>query len=220
MHLYICNMDPFFIFGIFALIFSIIVHEVMHGVAAYMLGDLTAKMEGRLTINPLPHIDPIGSVLLPAILILSGSGFLFGWAKPVPFNPYNLRNQRWGEAVVAAAGPGINLLIALVFGFGIRFFGGALSEAALALTAQVVFINLLLCCFNLIPIPPLDGSKVLRAILPWRAAEAFDNMEEFLRRIGPIGLFLVLLIFSTTLWPIFARGLSTVFFLITGSSLG
>lgn len=210
-------MDPVFLFGLFALIFSIIVHEVAHGYAAHLLGDPTARLEGRLTLNPIPHIDPVGSILLPAVLFLSGTGFLFGWAKPVPFNPYNLRDQKWGEAIVAFAGPGINLLIALVFGLGIRFFGGALGDAALALTAQVVLINILLGLFNLIPIPPLDGSKVLKSLLPYRASLVFGRFEELFAGIGFFGLFLFLMLFSTVLWPFFSQAIDFVFGLITGT---
>lgn len=104
------------IFYFIVLIFSIIIHEVAHGYAAYMLGDATAKLQGRLTLNPAPHIDPIGSLLVPLICVLSPGGFLFGWAKPVPYNPYNLRNQRWGESLVAVAGVATNLFLALFLG--------------------------------------------------------------------------------------------------------
>src|SRR5665213_608206 len=103
------------IFTIVILILSVIMHEVAHGYAAYMLGDPTAKNAGRLTLNPLAHIDLFGSILVPAILVLTNAGVLFGWAKPVPYNPFNLRNQRWGDAIVGAAGVGTNLLLAVLF---------------------------------------------------------------------------------------------------------
>ena len=114
------------IFVLIILLFSIVIHEVAHGSVAYSLGDPTAKNAGRLTLNPIPHIDPIGSILLPGVLILmsvalGGGGIIFGWAKPVPINPYNFRDQKYGEVKVALAGPGANLLIALVFGLVLRF---------------------------------------------------------------------------------------------------
>src|SRR3989344_2210136 len=111
------------VFGIIALIFSVILHEVAHGYMANFLGDPTARLAGRLTLNPLPHIDPIGSIILPGILVISGSPLLIGYAKPVPYNPYNLRH-RFGEALVAFAGPGTNILLAVIFGLLIRFGAG------------------------------------------------------------------------------------------------
>lgn len=153
------------IFQIAILIFSVIVHEVSHGVAAYALGDMTAKRAGRLTLNPLPHIDPMGSIILPGLMVLTHSPILFGWAKPVPYNPYNFqKGGRYGEALVAFAGPGSNFALALIFGLVIRF--GFVPEAALTLAFVAVYTNILLGIFNLIPIPPLDGSKVLAGILP------------------------------------------------------
>src|SRR3989344_2127263 len=110
-----------FIFSIIVLIFSVIIHEVAHGWAANSLGDPTAKLAGRLTLNPIRHIDPVGTILIPLLLKLSGSPFLFGWAKPVPYNPYNLRNQRWGEAFVAVAGVATNLFLAILFGLLARY---------------------------------------------------------------------------------------------------
>src|ERR1700750_249745 len=103
-------------------LFSVIIHEVSHGYAALMQGDRTAEYEGRLTLNPLKHIDPVGTLILPILSLMLPGSFLFGWAKPVPFNPYNLRNQRWGEAIVVIAGPLSNIVIALIFGLFIRFF--------------------------------------------------------------------------------------------------
>lgn len=152
------------IFWIAVLIFSVIVHEVMHGVAAEKLGDPTARLEGRITLNPLPHIDLFGSIILPAALVLTGSSFVIGWAKPVPYNPYNFRRGgKWGEAIVAGVGPASNLALALLCGLLLRLgvFSG-LSEILIIF----VFVNTILFLFNLIPIPPLDGSKVLEALLP------------------------------------------------------
>ena len=152
---------------IIALIISIIIHEMAHGYAANWLGDPTAKLAGRLSPNPLVHIDPVGSILIPAVLFLSSAGFLFGWAKPVPYNPYNLKNQKWGEALVAAAGPLVNILLAVIFSLLIRSAGTlGLSPSFVDLASFIVYINILLAFFNMIPIPPLDGSKMLLALLP------------------------------------------------------
>src|SRR3989344_2299634 len=155
-----------FIFSILILILSVVVHEVAHGLAANALGDPTARLAGRLSMNPMKHIDPVGSVLVPLLLFMTNSSFLFGWAKPVPYNPYNLRDQRWGEMLVAIAGPASNLALALFFGLLIRFGGeGALPASFLSIATLVVITNLVLAIFNLVPIPPLDGSKILFSLL-------------------------------------------------------
>jgi Zn-dependent protease len=156
---------------------SVVIHEVSHGYAAYLQGDSTAYYEGRLTLNPLKHIDPIGSILIPIVTTLAG--FPFGWAKPVPFNPYNLRSQKWGEFWVAIAGPASNLLIALVFGLIVRFGLLSLPPAFITLSITVIIVNLGLAIFNLIPIPPLDGSKVLFAFLPYRFQQYRVVLERF-----------------------------------------
>ncbi len=213
-------MEPITLFFLIALILSIIIHEVSHGYAAEMLGDPTARLAGRLTLNPVPHIDLMGSIVLPAILVLTSSPFLFGWAKPVPYNPYNLKNQRWGEAIVAGAGPGINLLLALVFGLVIRFGIGELPTSFIALAALVVYINVLLACFNLIPIPPLDGSKLLRTLLPFRAQMAYQRFESALMVMGLLGVFLVLFLLLTLVGPLFQAFISLVFTLLTGVPVG
>lgn len=167
------------IFLIAILVMSVVIHEVAHGVAANYLGDPTAKLQGRLTLNPLPHVDPMGSVILPGILALSSAPFLFGWAKPVPYNPYNFqRGGRWGEAFVAAAGPAANLALAVVFAFAIRF--GLVPPEALSLATAIVFLNVLLALFNLIPIPPLDGSKILSALLPRSLALSYARVRNIL----------------------------------------
>lgn len=166
------------IFQIVVLIFSAIIHEYMHGWMADRLGDTTAKDAGRLTLNPIPHIDPFGSILVPALLIFSGVGFVFGWAKPVPFNPYNLRDQKYGAAKVAVAGPLGNLITALFFGMILRFLP-ITSPLAVALLQVVIYINLLLMIFNLVPIPPLDGSKVLQPFLPYSWQEKFYALERY-----------------------------------------
>lgn len=148
------------------LIVSIIAHEVAHGIAALWQGDPTAKNAGRLTLNPIAHIDPIGSIVVPLLCAVLSPGFMFGWAKPVPINPYNFRSQRWGEALVSFAGPLTNIIIALIFTGLIRFFTFGPAFVTFALSAIV--INIVLAIFNLIPIPPLDGSKILFSVLPQR----------------------------------------------------
>ena len=140
-----------------------------HGYAALLLGDPTAKNEGRLTFNLLPHIDPLGTIIVPAILLLTNAGILFGWAKPVPYNPYNLKGK-YSEAIVAAAGSAVNILIAVVFGLLYRFGIGILPEPILSLSAGIMYINLFLGLFNLIPIPPLDGSRIVLSLLPGACA--------------------------------------------------
>jgi len=179
------------------LIFSIILHEVAHGYAANSLGDPTARLAGRLTLNPIPHIDMMGSIILPALLTLTGSPILFGWAKPVPYNPYNLKNHRWGEALVAIAGSATNILIAIIFGLIVRFGSVAgFSASAVSLAATIAFINLFLGIFNLIPFPPLDGFTVLRGALPWKLSSGFVRFEQKVRGSGVISLLLFLLVFS------------------------
>lgn len=211
-------MEPTtFIIGIVIVILSIIFHEVAHGFVADMLGDPTARYAGRLTLNPLPHIDPIGSIAIPGILALTGSPFLLGWAKPVPYNPYNLRNQRWGEAFVAGAGPATNILIAVIFGLILRFSGElGLSGGILAVCITVVYANLVLAIFNLIPIPPLDGSKVLASILPLQMQAGYRRFEASMYAFGPVGLIMISLIAIYLLWPVLSSFVRMLFVLIVG----
>ncbi len=200
-------MEFSYIFPIIIFIFSVIIHEVSHGFSAYLQGDNTAKYAGRLTLNPIPHIDVFGSIILPLILVLSHSPMVIGWAKPVPFNPYNLRNQRWGEAIVALAGPLSNICIAVVFGLFLRF--GVLSSLAEPFL-YIVFINLVLAVFNLVPIPPLDGSKILFSILPY----SMNNAREFLEKNG----FFLLIFFVFFLWDKVFPIVYTLLMAITGIS--
>lgn len=169
------------IFSIAVLIMSVVVHETSHGHVANVLGDPTARLAGRLSLNPIKHLDPIGSFLVPIVLAISGNP-VFGWAKPVPFNPYNLRAGKWGPALVAAAGPLSNLLVAILFGVITRIAIGLdiASPTFTMLTNYIVGINILLAVVNLIPIPPIDGSKILFALLPPR----FSEIEEFFNRYG------------------------------------
>jgi len=170
------------VFSLVVLIFSIMLHEIAHGSVADSLGDSTARYAGRLTLNPLKHLDIFGSIILPLLLIVVRSPFLIGWAKPVPINPYNFRDQKWGTLKVAVAGPLANFLVALIFGLGIRFFPLFLPLPELLITflAIITFYNLLWGLFNLVPIPPLDGSHILFTFLPSSA----ENIRIFLQKYG------------------------------------
>ncbi len=198
-----------FIFAIAVLIMSVVIHEVSHGYAAYALGDSTAKDASRLSLNPFRHLDLFGSFIIPAITYLLG-GFIFGWAKPVPYNPYNLKNQKWGPALVGAAGPLSNFLVAVVFGLLIRY-GSAFAffpASFFQIATLIVFINLILGIFNLVPIPPLDGSKVLFSVFPYN----WRRIETFLEQFGFIILLIFIFFFFQLLLPI----VSGLFKLITG----
>ena len=176
-------MDPFQIAMIIALVFSVVIHEMAHGYAANWLGDPTARLQGRLSANPLVHIDPLMSVILPGLLVLTGSPILFGAAKPVPYNPYNFTNQKWGEAIVAAAGPAANVFIALVFAVLIRLSDVlALSDTFIQLAISIIFLNIFLAFFNLVPIPPLDGSKILPKFLPFGLAMKYSQFRHFMEQ--------------------------------------
>jgi Zn-dependent protease len=181
------------IFVVVIVIFSAIIHEVMHGVAADRLGDPTARYAGRLTLNPLVHLDPVGSVILPLFLALSGSPIFFGWAKPVPYNPYNLRPGRFSEAIVAGAGPASNAVIALLAGLVIRI-GIFSSDINTTIIFLIVVVNVMMCIFNLIPVPPLDGSKVLAAFLPSPLTRGWDKVRYSLERNPIIGMIIVVFI--------------------------
>lgn len=173
-------------------IYSAVIHEVMHGAVALLLGDPTAKLAKRLTLNPLKHLDPFGSVILPLLLILIGSRFVFGWAKPVPYNPYNFKKPGRDSVIVALAGPLTNLALAGIFALILRWvhaagllgYGNGLLAMALFL---VVFINTILAIFNLIPIPPLDGSRLFTLIMG-------DRMGFLQLLAGRYGLFFLMII--------------------------
>lgn len=215
-------MDPLFLIAIAFVILSIIFHEVAHGFVADLFGDPTARYSGRLTLNPLPHIDPIGSIIIPGILALTNSPFLIGWAKPVPYNPYNLNSKKWGipqqagEALVAFAGPATNILIAIIFGLAIRFYAAAISTDVLEILVVVVYANLALATLNMIPIPPLDGSKILKALLPYPLAASYARLETFTYTLGPIGLIGVLLLLIYVFSDSMFAFISLLFSLITG----
>lgn len=185
----------------------ITVHEFSHAWAGHALGDVTAKREGRLTLNPLAHIDPFLTLLLPIALILIGSPVVFGAAKPVPFNPYGVRYGKFGAAMVAFAGPLSNFLMAGFVAIYLRFF--SLSGMSYQLLTSFVLINLGFFVFNMIPIPPLDGSRLIYAIAPDGLADAMDRFES----TGLIGVFFVFFLFYRFLQPMMSviiNGLATL----------
>ena len=209
------------IFYIVIFVYSVIIHEVAHGLAAYYLGDLTAKYAGRLNLNPIKHIDLWGSIIVPFFMIMT-TGFAFGWAKPVPYNPYNLKDQKWGPAIVALSGPGSNIILAVIctilasligitrsmkmdiirhfndWGTVSHVVSGSVGAIFFEIFVIVIFWNVLLAFFNLIPFPPLDGSKLLFAVFSIKT-ETMAIMEQygFLFLLvfiwlfsGPLGYFL------------------------------
>lgn len=184
---------------------SIVIHEVSHGYAASLLGDQTARYQGRLTLNPVRHLDPVGSFIVPALSYFLG-GFIIGWAKPVPYNPYNLRPGRWSEAVVAGAGPLSNIVVALIFGLFLHVY--PYNPALTSIISLIVFINIILAVLNLMPIPPLDGSKLLFALFP-------EKLLEFRKFFEQYGLVLVLF-FVFFLWQFIFPFAVMSFRLITG----
>ncbi|NCO80359.1 site-2 protease family protein [bacterium] len=205
-----------YLFLIIILIFSIVIHEVSHGAMANYLGDPTAKYAGRLTLNPIKHLDPIGSIILPLFLVimakLTGGGIIFGWARPVPINPYNFRDQKYGSAKVALAGPGSNLALALVFGLALRFFPILDILPGLSLMfSYIVYINILLAVFNLLPIPPLDGSHILFTFLPY----SMQNLKIILSQFGLFILLFIIFFFFHWLTLI----INWIFTLIVGTPL-
>lgn len=196
------------IFSILILIFSVVAHEVSHGYMAQYLGDPTARLAGRLTMNPLKHIDPMGSIAVPFITALLPGGFVFGWAKPVPYNAYNLRDQKWGDTKVALAGPLTNIGIAVVFAVFLRVGAGLFSGSVVSIMELIVLINIILAVFNLVPIPPLDGSKVLLNALPLRYRYIGDYLERY-------SLFFIL-IFALFLWQFFLPIVEQIYILLVG----
>ncbi len=211
------NTAVLIIFYFLILIYSIIIHEVAHGVMAMWLGDNTAKYAGRISLNPFKHIDPWMTIMVPFLmLVMTGGRLAFGGAKPVPYNPYNLRNQKWGPALVGMAGPASNILFALAFAIGAKLISiqtaikvdiinnvrladwsvlstviaGSAGSIFFTLFIIAIFWNILLAVFNLIPIPPLDGSKLLYALIPIKI-ETMAIMEQF----GFVFLLILVLLF-------------------------
>jgi Zn-dependent protease len=196
------------VFYFLIIIPSAIIHEYAHGWAADSMGDSTARYAGRLTLNPKAHIDLWGTILLPLMLSFMTSGqFLFAYAKPVPYNPYNLRNQKWGPALVALAGPAANFLLAASFAAVIRF--APVGAELAGFLAIIVYANIMLLVFNLVPIPPLDGSKILYAILP----DSAHQFKMFLERYG----FFLLLFFMFFLFELIAPIINAIFGWLVGA---
>lgn len=200
---------------------AITFHEVSHGLIANKLGDPTAKMMGRLTLNPLAHIDLFGTILLPLMLILFGSPFVFGYAKPVPINPMNFKNPRRDMAISAAGGPVMNLLLAVASVLAVRFVtipaAGILPDGIVSkiidpvgqMLQYSVFINVVLASFNLLPVPPLDGGRVLVGFLPYKQAVSFSKIE-------PFGFFIVIILIATHIADYFVLPLVKFFLSILG----
>lgn len=186
------NMEVEYIISLLVLLFSVVIHEVAHGSMAYSLGDDTAQDAGRLSLNPISHIDPIGSIVVPGMLMLTNAPFLFGWAKPVPVNFSNLRDY-WGELKVAIAGPAVNIALAVIFCLFIRF---SLFPGMEPIFFLIAFMNIFLAIFNLLPVYPLDGSHVLFNLLP----ESAHQFKSFMAQNGVFILLFVLFIFPGTGW--------------------
>lgn len=212
------NTDPAKIVAVLIIaVFSIILHELAHGVVAYWLGDRTAKDAGRLTLNPLKHIDPYMSILVPVILYILKAP-VFGGAKPVPINYRNLKGKEWGMALVAVAGPLTNFIIALI-AFLVGYLSGALQDYpdsfGYFIFAELVYLNLGLMLFNLIPVPPLDGSRVLYAIAPDSVRQIMNKMETY----GIIIVYALILIFGNVLSGLMVNGMNGIvsfFYMLVG----
>jgi Zn-dependent protease len=204
------------IFEFVVLIFSAVLHEVAHGYIAEQLGDPTARNAGRLTLNPIKHLDPFGSVLLPILLYIgTGGAFIFASAKPVPYNPNNLRYPRSGGAKIAIAGPATNMALAIIFGLALRIaIYTPINDISLELLAIVCYINILLALFNLIPIPPLDGSRVLFAALP--QTPTTQKIAYALERWG-LALVILFVFFG---FQLLVPVVNLLFSLFTGQSFG
>ena len=186
------------VFQLAILSFSVVIHEVSHGLAAHALGDPTAKNLGRLSLNPIKHLDLFGSIILPLMLFVFRVPFLFGYAKPVPYNPANLTDQKYGPVKVALAGPASNIVLALLFGLTLRFFGELLPSLMMVeLFKNIVLLNLALAVFNMFPVPPLDGHWLLMALLP----PSLNGFKSFIYQNSFILFPIFLIIFMTFISP-------------------
>lgn len=203
------NSDPLKIAIVLVIaVFSVILHELSHGAVAYLLGDRTAKDAGRLTLNPLKHIDPFMSILVPVVLYILRAP-VFGGAKPVPVNYQNLKGREWGMAAVALSGPLTNFLLALI-AFLIGYLSGVLrdpsNEIGYFIFAELVYLNLGFMLFNLIPVPPLDGSRVLYAIAPDSVREVMSRMEQY----GFIIIYALILLFGNAFSNLMVNGMNGI----------
>lgn len=200
------------LFQLLVLIYSVVIHEVSHGLAADSLGDPTAKNLGRLTLNPLKHLDMFGSFLLPLLLFMARSPFIIGYAKPVPYDPRQLNDQKYGPAKVALAGPLSNIVLALIFGLSLRLMPDIFTSSLIPqLFSFIIILNLVLAIFNLFPIPPLDGHWLLMTFLPAR----FNALKVFLYRYSLLLLFVFIIFIFPLIFPV----VSILYKLITGINL-
>ncbi|KKR02378.1 MAG: Zn-dependent protease [Candidatus Yanofskybacteria bacterium GW2011_GWA1_39_13] len=200
------------LFQLLVLIYSVVIHEVSHGLMADSLGDPTAKNLGRLTLNPLRHMDMFGSFLLPLLLFVAQSPFIIGYAKPVPYNPQNLSDKKYGPAKVALAGPASNIALALIFGLSLRLMPDVFTSSLIPeLFSFIIVLNLVLAIFNLFPIPPLDGHWLLMTFLPAR----FNSFKVFIYKYSLPLLFVFIIFIFPLIFPL----VSILFHLITGVSL-
>ncbi len=205
-------MDLTSVFYLLALLFSVVIHEVAHGSVANTLGDPTAKYSGRLTLNPVAHLDPIGSIVVPLMLLFftQGQGPIIGWAKPVPVNAANLRNPRWDSAKVAVAGVAMNFSLAVIFGMILRFV--PLPPQLAFFFNLIVIVNLLLGVFNMVPVPPLDGSRLLMAVI----SDRFWKIKLLMESYGLI----ILVLFVFFGFPFIGPMMTLLYKLIVGSGVG
>jgi Zn-dependent protease len=209
MHIDVASLVMYFVI----IVISLTVHEFCHAWAGHLLGDITAKEHGRLTLNPMAHIDPLTTLLLPLGLILAGSPVVFGAAKPVPFNPYAVRYDKWGVCIVAVAGPLSNLAMAIVVGLYLRFV--PISGKAGQFLLQFVVVNLAFFIFNMIPFPPLDGSRLLYAIAPDSVRDVMEKIENY----GIVVVFVFLLLLFPIISPLITQGVEFLLNMIVGGGV-
>lgn len=208
-------MDPINnLFLVIILIISFMVRNIVYGYVANWLGDPTARLSGRITANPLAHIDPLGSVIIPGLLIFTNTGIILGWPKPMPYNKYNFTNQKWGETIVGVSGSLANLALAVIFALIIQF--APISVNFLDLAVDVVLLNLFLAFFNLIPIPPLDGSKILANLLPFKLSYKYSQLIHSMEMNPLLSLVIILLLFMFFIGGPFFYGMLELGSFLTG----